>query len=45
MLLVANPDGNAFSHSDDRVWRKTRSPNSGSTCIGTDPNRNFNHHW
>nr|CAD7411976.1 unnamed protein product [Timema cristinae] len=28
-----------------RLWRKTRSRPSSSTCIGTDPNRNFGHHW
>jgi hypothetical protein len=29
----------------DRFWRKTRSPNNGSDCIGTDPNRNWGFHW
>uniref|UniRef100_A0A8C2A002 Carboxypeptidase B n=1 Tax=Cyprinus carpio TaxID=7962 RepID=A0A8C2A002_CYPCA len=29
----------------DRMWRKTRSRNSGSSCIGTDPNRNFDAGW
>ncbi|KAF1479484.1 Carboxypeptidase B, partial [Pygoscelis antarcticus] len=29
----------------DRMWRKTRSKNAGSRCIGTDPNRNFNAGW
>uniref|UniRef100_A0A8D0FUJ5 Carboxypeptidase B1 n=1 Tax=Strix occidentalis caurina TaxID=311401 RepID=A0A8D0FUJ5_STROC len=29
----------------DRMWRKTRSKNAGSSCIGTDPNRNFNAGW
>jgi len=27
------------------MWRKTRRPNQGSTCIGTDPNRNFPYRW
>uniref|UniRef100_A0A6B2LK86 Peptidase M14 domain-containing protein n=1 Tax=Arcella intermedia TaxID=1963864 RepID=A0A6B2LK86_9EUKA len=27
------------------MWRKTRKPNQGSTCIGTDPNRNWDFHW
>jgi len=27
------------------MWRKTRSPNAGSTCKGTDPNRNWDNHW
>lgn len=29
----------------DRMWRKTRSKNAGSRCIGTDPNRNFDAGW
>lgn len=29
----------------NRMWRKTRSRNSGSSCIGTDPNRNFDAGW
>ena len=29
----------------DRMWRKTRTPNHGSKCIGTDPNRNWNFHF
>ncbi|XP_005813105.1 carboxypeptidase A1-like [Xiphophorus maculatus] len=41
MLIVANPDGYVFSHTNDRMWRKTRSPNSGSVCVGVDPNRNW----
>jgi hypothetical protein len=45
-----NPDGYEFCHlpaaqGGDRLWRKTRSPNSGSTCIGTDPNRNWDSNW
>ncbi|XP_075713629.1 carboxypeptidase A1-like [Rhinoderma darwinii] len=39
--IVTNPDGYVYSHTTNRMWRKTRSPNSGSTCIGTDPNRNW----
>lgn len=40
-----NPDGYAFTWSDDRLWRKSRSTNPGSTCLGTDPNRNYDFHW
>lgn len=29
----------------DRYWRKTRSSNEGSACLGKDPNRNFNYQW
>ncbi|XP_041112204.1 carboxypeptidase A1-like [Polyodon spathula] len=41
LLILANPDGYAFTHSNNRMWRKTRSKTSGS-CIGVDPNRNWN---
>ncbi|TFJ99651.1 tetratricopeptide repeat protein 31 [Platysternon megacephalum] len=39
--IVTNPDGFAFTHTTNRMWRKTRSINSGSACIGVDPNRNW----
>ncbi|KAM4619477.1 carboxypeptidase A2-like [Polymixia lowei] len=41
MLLLANPDGYAYTHTNDRMWRKTRSKNPGSLCRGVDPNRNW----
>ncbi|KAM8891170.1 carboxypeptidase A4 [Spinachia spinachia] len=41
MLLLANPDGYAYTHSNNRMWRKTRSKNQGSVCRGVDPNRNW----
>ncbi|XP_067325463.1 carboxypeptidase A1-like [Anolis sagrei] len=39
--IVTNPDGFAYTHTNNRMWRKTRSPNAGSSCVGTDPNRNW----
>uniref|UniRef100_A0A452FMK5 Carboxypeptidase A1 n=1 Tax=Capra hircus TaxID=9925 RepID=A0A452FMK5_CAPHI len=45
LLPVANPDGYVYTHTHNRLWRKTRSVNPGSTCIGTDPNRNWNSHF
>jgi len=45
VLPVLNPDGYEFTHTNTRLWRKTRAANSGSTCIGTDPNRNWDHQW
>uniref|UniRef100_A0A8D2DUN0 Carboxypeptidase A1 n=1 Tax=Sciurus vulgaris TaxID=55149 RepID=A0A8D2DUN0_SCIVU len=39
--IVTNPDGFAFTHSKNRLWRKTRSLTSGSSCVGVDPNRNW----
>lgn len=46
ILPVVNADGYAYTHqsADSRFWRKTRQPSSDS-CIGTDPNRNFDFHW
>ncbi|KAM5172674.1 carboxypeptidase A1 [Mantella aurantiaca] len=39
--IVTNPDGYAYTHSTNRMWRKTRSINKGSSCVGVDPNRNW----
>jgi len=38
-----NPDGYVYTHSKNRMWRKTRSKNG--ICYGADPNRNFNLAW
>ena len=40
----ANPDGYEYSINQDRYWRKNRAPNSGSSCYGTDLNRNLGFH-
>nr|CAD7425758.1 unnamed protein product [Timema monikensis] len=49
ILPLANPDGYEYSHSTDRLWRKTRSRVGGSKrgagCYGVDPNRNWDFHW
>ncbi|XP_051737418.1 carboxypeptidase B [Ctenopharyngodon idella] len=45
VLPVFNIDGYEYTWTSNRMWRKTRSKNSGSSCIGTDPNRNFNAGW
>uniref|UniRef100_A0A8C2CFG5 Carboxypeptidase B n=1 Tax=Cyprinus carpio TaxID=7962 RepID=A0A8C2CFG5_CYPCA len=45
VLPVFNIDGYEYTWTKDRMWRKTRSKNSGSSCIGTDPNRNFDAGW
>ncbi|XP_041058764.1 carboxypeptidase A1-like [Carcharodon carcharias] len=39
--IVTNPDGFHFTHTNNRMWRKTRSVYAGRRCIGVDPNRNF----
>ncbi|XP_074860120.1 carboxypeptidase B-like [Carettochelys insculpta] len=45
ILPVLNIDGYVYTWTKYRMWRKTRSTNPGSNCIGTDPNRNFNAGW
>uniref|UniRef100_A0A8B9KXX7 Carboxypeptidase A2 n=1 Tax=Astyanax mexicanus TaxID=7994 RepID=A0A8B9KXX7_ASTMX len=41
LMVVTNPDGYAYTHTSNRMWRKTRSINAGSVCRGVDPNRNW----
>ncbi|XP_055501674.1 carboxypeptidase B-like [Leucoraja erinacea] len=45
IVPVVNVDGYIYSWTMDRLWRKTRSRNPGSYCVGTDPNRNFDAKW
>ncbi|XP_053166546.1 carboxypeptidase B-like isoform X2 [Hemicordylus capensis] len=45
VLPVLNIDGYVYTWTKSRMWRKTRSVNAGSSCIGTDPNRNFDAGW
>ncbi|XP_052036703.1 mast cell carboxypeptidase A [Apodemus sylvaticus] len=45
VLPVFNVDGYIWSWTQDRMWRKNRSKNQNSTCIGTDLNRNFDVSW
>jgi len=41
-----NPDGYEFSRtSGNRLWRKSRNTNPGSTCMGVDLNRNYPWKW
>ena len=44
IVPVANPDGYEYTHTNSRMWRKTRKPSS-TNCYGTDGNRNFDFHW
>ncbi|KAG5845101.1 hypothetical protein ANANG_G00135280 [Anguilla anguilla] len=41
LMIVTNPDGYVFTHTSNRMWRKTRSRLPGTTCRGVDPNRNW----
>jgi len=45
IIPVLNIDGYDYTHTSSRLWRKNRQPNSGSTCIGTDLNRNYGFRW
>ncbi|XP_029664068.1 zinc carboxypeptidase-like [Formica exsecta] len=41
---VFNPDGYVYTHTTNRMWRKTRKP-SDTFCIGVDLNRNWGYRW
>jgi carboxypeptidase A2 len=44
VLPVFNVDGYEYTHTNNRMWRKTRS--RGMYCRGADPNRNWgDSHW
>ncbi|NUR70737.1 MAG: hypothetical protein HOU81_07935 [Hamadaea sp.] len=47
IIPMANPDGAQFDIASGTYqnWRKNRQPNSGSTAIGTDLNRNWGYKW
>ncbi|WP_328809091.1 M14 family zinc carboxypeptidase [Nonomuraea montanisoli] len=42
-----NPDGGEYDIATGsyRSWRKNRQPNSGSSAVGTDINRNWGYNW
>ncbi|XP_037038854.1 zinc carboxypeptidase-like [Bradysia coprophila] len=44
IVPVFNVDGFHYTHTTNRMWRKTRQPHA-HLCYGTDANRNFNFHW
>ncbi|XP_037698978.1 carboxypeptidase B [Choloepus didactylus] len=45
VLPVFNIDGYVYTWTKNRMWRKTRSIHDGNSCVGTDPNRNFDAGW
>ncbi|OGO56646.1 MAG: hypothetical protein A2Z32_13240, partial [Chloroflexi bacterium RBG_16_69_14] len=47
IVFAVNPDGAEYdlTGSPYRAWRKNRQPNTGSSYIGTDLNRNYGYHW
>ncbi|KAK1770165.1 zinc carboxypeptidase [Phialemonium atrogriseum] len=42
---VVNPDGFIYTQTTDRLWRKNRQANTGSSCTGRDINRNWPYQW
>eukprot|EP00999_Lentomonas_sp_LEN2_P002728 NODE_600_length_1336_cov_406.497105_g561_i0.p1 GENE.NODE_600_length_1336_cov_406.497105_g561_i0~~NODE_600_length_1336_cov_406.497105_g561_i0.p1 ORF type:complete len:432 (-),score=138.65 NODE_600_length_1336_cov_406.497105_g561_i0:41-1291(-) len=45
IVPVVNPDGYEYSWTNDRMWRKNRRNNSGSSAYGVDLNRNWDIMW
>jgi len=47
ILPDVNPDGGEYDIATGsyRSWRKNRQPNSGSSAVGTDLNRNWGYNW
>jgi carboxypeptidase T len=47
IIFAVNPDGAEYdlTGSPYRNWRKNRQPNTGSSAIGTDINRNYGYHF
>ena len=47
IVFNVNPDGGEYDIATGsyRSWRKNRQPNSGSSYIGTDLNRNYGYKW
>lgn len=45
VVPFVNPDGYEYTWTVDRLWRKNRARNQGSSCRGVDLNRNYNDHW
>ncbi|MGH3730597.1 MAG: M14 family zinc carboxypeptidase [Micromonosporaceae bacterium] len=47
IVPTMNPDGAEYDVATGsyRSWRKNRQPNSGSSAIGTDLNRNWDYQW
>jgi carboxypeptidase T len=47
LVFNLNPDGSEYDIATGsyRSWRKNRQPNSGSSYVGTDLNRNWGYRW
>ena len=47
IIFTTNPDGSEYDIATGayRSWRKNRQPNTGSSYVGTDLNRNYGYKW
>lgn len=47
IVFMVNPDGGEYDLTGDpyREWRKNRQPNTGTSAVGTDLNRNYGYKW
>jgi len=45
IIPVVNPDGYEFTWTTQRLWRKNRRNNPGSSFFGVDLNRNWGYEW
>ncbi|MDP9815331.1 hypothetical protein J3R04_001301 [Spirilliplanes yamanashiensis] len=47
IIPQVNPDGSEYDIATGsyRSWRKNRQPNTGSSYVGTDLNRNYSYRW
>ena len=45
ILPVVNPDGFAYTQTNDRMWRKNRQSTPSASCVGRDINRNWDNQW
>lgn len=45
MYPLLNPDGYRYTWTNERLWRKNRAANNGSSCKGVDLNRNYDAEW
>ncbi|MEY2426386.1 MAG: carboxypeptidase [Actinomycetota bacterium] len=47
IVFSVNPDGAEYDVATGsyRMWRKNRQPNTGTSAVGTDLNRNFGFNW
>ena len=45
IVALDNPDGYEYTWTTNRLWRKNREINQGSSCRGVDMNRNWGYAW